>query len=67
MWMKLFGHTCLKRTLLWSTSQALTRLSLGQIVKKLHRSKLQVVDKKRNKKGQLTWTGNKHLKGTQPL
>lgn len=38
LWMKLWGHMCLKRTLLWSTSWKIQCLDLGPIQKACHKS-----------------------------
>ena len=65
--MKLWGHSCLKRTFLWSTSFAVSELSLGKIRKKIHKSTVAVTKRYKNKSGEDKWCGNKKLKATQPL
>ena len=68
LWMKHFGHMCLKRTLLWSTSRALTHLDLGPIQKGKHRSLIKTAIKYKDKEGRARYKGaGKQLKDTQLL
>ena len=67
LWMKLYGHECLKRTLLWSTSRAVALLNLGAISKLKHKSNVRTARKYRDKKGVARYHGLPTLKGTQFL
>lgn len=66
MWMKHFGHACLKRTLLWSTSEAVKYLDLGPIKKNQHKSEVKTAHKYQDRSGKTRYKGaGKDLKGTQ--
>lgn len=66
--MKHFGHMCLKRTLVWSTSRAISVLDLGPIKKGKHKSLVQTAIKYKDKSGRDRYKGNgSQLKNTQPL
>ena len=66
MWMKHFGHTCLKRTLLWSISEAVQYLDLGPIKKNQHKSLVNTAIKYQDKSGKRLYKGaGKDLKRTQ--
>ena len=68
LWMKLYGHMCLKRTLLWSTSPAMQHLDLGKIRKGTHKSLVKTAEKYLDGKGVVRYKGTgKTLKGTQFL
>lgn len=65
LWMKLYGHMCLKRTLLWSTSPWIRTFDLGKIQKSKHRSLLKTAEKYRDRNGVLRYKGPRNLKGTE--
>lgn len=65
LWMKLYGHMCLKRTLLWSTSPWIRTFDLGKIQKSKHRSLLKTAEKYRDRNGVLRYKGSRNLKGTE--
>ena len=65
--MKLWGHACLKRTLLWSTSDFISKLNLGKIQKIHHKSLVQTVKKYIDKSGKRRFHGTKALKATEFL
>lgn len=66
--MKHYGHMCLKRTLLWSTSRTIASLDLGPIQKGKHRSLVKTAEKYTDKRGQTRYKGTgKVLKNTQLL
>lgn len=65
--MKLYGHLCLKRTLLWSTSAAIVALDRGKIIKGVHKSEVATTIKYQDGSGQTRYKGSKHLKSTQHL
>ena len=68
LWMKHYGHLCLKRTLLWSTSRAIQYLDLGPIQKTKHRSLVKTAVKYKDKSGKTRYKGaGSALKGTQFL
>ncbi len=65
--MKLHGHMCLKRTLLWSLSPAIRILDLGRVQKSKHKSLVKTALKYKDAKGVERYKGSKELKGTQFL
>lgn len=66
--MKHYGHMCLKRTLVWSTSKAVSLLGLGPVVKGVHRSLVKTAVKYQDRDGNTRYKGNgKTLKGTEPF
>ena len=66
--MKHYGHLCLKRTLLWSTSETLSALDLGPIDKKKDKSLVKTALKYQDSKGKTRYKGNGAvLKNTQLL
>lgn len=68
LWMKHYGHMCLKRTLLWSTSPTIAQLDLGPIQKGIHKSLVKTADKYQDRNGKTRYKGTgKVLKGTQFL
>lgn len=68
LWMKHFGHLCLKRTLLWSTSPVIRYLNLGPIRKGQHRSMVQTAIKYKDRSGKTRSKGaGATLKNTQFL
>ena len=68
LWMKHWGHMCLKRTLLWSTSPKISKLNLGPIQKGQHKSLVKTAEKYKDKQGKDRYKGTgKALKGTQFL
>ena len=68
LWMKHYGHMCLKRTLLWSTSPVIGRLDLGPIQKSKHKSLVKTAEKYKDKSGKTRYKGTGAvLKGTQFL
>ena len=70
-WMMQFGHSCPKRTVLWSSSPKVLKFNKGTLSaadKKVLRARhghVQPVTRKISKEGRKTYTGNKSLKGTQ--
>lgn len=68
LWMKHYGHMCLKRTLLWSTSAAIACMDLGPVVKGQHKSLVKTAQKYQDKSGRTRYKGTgSALKGTQFL
>ena len=68
LWMKHFGHTYLKLTLLWSTSKAISLLDLGKIQKGVRKSEVKTAEKYQDKSGKWRYKGTgKVLKNTQLL
>lgn len=68
LWMKHFGHLCLKRTLLWSLSPAIRYLDLGPIRKGQHKSMVQTAIKYQDRSGKTRYKGaGATLKNTQFL
>lgn len=67
LWMKLYGHACLKRTLLWSTSPMISMMDLGKIQKKKHRSLITTARKYLDKDGRKRYHGTRALKRTEFL
>lgn len=67
LWMKLWGHPCLKRTFLWSTSRVISVLDLGKIVKTRHQSLIKTTRKYIGKDGKTKYHGTKALKSTEFL
>lgn len=65
LWMKLWGHPCLKRTFLWSTSRVISVLDLGKIVKTRHQSLIKTTRKYIGKDGKTKYHGTKALKSTE--
>ena len=66
MWMKHFGHACLKRTLLWSISEAVQYLDLGPITKNHHKYMVKTAIKYQDKSGKRRYKGaGKDFKRTQ--
>lgn len=65
--MKLHGHMCLKRTLLWSTSPAIRVLDLGRVQKSKHKSLVKTALKYKDANGVQRYKGSRELKGTQFL
>lgn len=65
--MKLYGHKCLKRTLIWSSSPGISLLNLGNIAKSKHKSTVATARKYRDKNGVLRYHGLPALKDTQFL
>lgn len=65
--MKLYGHLCLKRTLLWSISPSIAFLDLGPIHMKVHKSLVQTATKYRDKQGRQRYKGTSELRATQSL
>lgn len=65
--MKLWGHMCLKRTLLWSTSWKIQCLDLGPIQKACHKSLVATTVKYIDGSGANRYKGSKALKSTQSL
>lgn len=65
--MKLWGHMCLKRTLLWSTSPAIAFLDAGPIKKSVHSSLVATAAKYKDKAGKDRYKGTKALRSTQSL
>ena len=57
LWMKLYGHLCLKRTLLWSTSRAVGLMDLGPINKKDHKSLVKTAEKYTDSEGKSRYKG----------
>ena len=65
-WMKHWGHMCLKRTVIWSTSSKIQKLDLGPIQKGKHKSLVKTAEKYKDKAGKDRYKGTgKALKGTQ--
>ena len=67
LWMKLYGHLCLKRTLIWSSSPAIRLLDLGPIRKGVHKSLVSTAVKYKSKEGAWRYKGTRALKSTQRL
>ena len=67
MWMKLWGHWCLKRTLLWSTSPLIRSLDLGKIEKGKHKSLVKTAIQYVDGSGKRRYKGSRALKGSQLL
>lgn len=65
--MKLWGHMCLKRTLLWSISPAIQCLNLGPVQKAVHKSLVSTATKYKDKAGKQRYKGSDSLKGAQFL
>lgn len=65
--MKLYGHLCLKRTLIWSSSPAIRCLDLGPIHKGVHKSLVSTAEKYKDKEGVWRYKGTRALKSTQCL
>ena len=70
-WMMHWEHSCPKRTVVWSSSRQVLKFNLGKLctadklaARKRH-GHVQPVDRKINKQGRKTYTGNHELKGTQ--
>ena len=67
LWLKLFGHTNLKRTLLWSTVRGVPKFSLGNNKKKVHKSERPTTRQYVDKRGKKRYQGSEHLRATQIL
>lgn len=67
LWMKHWGHSCLKRTLLWSTSDFISKLNLGKIQKTHHKLLVKTVKQYIDKSGKRRFHGTKALKATEFL
>ena len=67
LWMKLYGHACLKRTLLWSTSPLISMMDLGKIQKQKHRSLVTTAKKYLDKNGKKRYHGTRALERTEFL
>ena len=65
LWMKLHGHMCLKRTLLWSTSPAIRILDLGRVQKSKHKSLVKTAWKYKDANGVQRYKGSKNLKSKE--
>ena len=66
--MKHFGHKCLKRTIVWSTSKAIRLLNFGPIKKNTHKSLVPTTRKYKDRDGKTRYTGaGASLKKTQFL
>jgi hypothetical protein len=67
MWMRLWGGSSPKRTLLVSNGKAVKLLCTGKLDHKLNPTEVQTTTKYRDGKGKLRYHGTKALKSTQPL
>lgn len=67
MWMKHYGHLCLKRTLLWSTSHYIREFDMGRICKRKHKSLVSTAKKYQDREGRVRYQGTRALKSTEFL
>ena len=67
MWMRLWGASSPKRTILVSNGKAVKLLCTGKLDRKLNPTELQTTTKYRDGEGKLRYHGTKALKSTQSL
>ena len=66
-WLKRWGHSCPKRTVIWSTSPTIQAFFSGRMRKMALTSTVRTSIKYKNRDGRSCWKGSPELKSTQLL